>query len=433
MSDGALPVTLYGTDIGVLDRVGGRSLFTWSPAAEQRWGLNSPALSRNLRVGKTDAGATESFFGALLPEGQWLVNLARDVKVTSSDLVGLFTEVGADLAGALTVGAGRKVGEPHTIDEQELGLLLEQASGFLMGGGGSALPGFQRKLTLTRRGGRWIAGNGGVASTHILKPVSSELRATVEGESYVLAIARELGLADFDAWVEDIAGRAVLVVERYDRIVRGGDVDRIHQEDFAQALGLPWGGNAKFEHSDPRASLKEIAQMLDSGRTIFDRSAKDIERLLRYTVLNVAAGNTDAHAKNFALLHPADAKPHLAPYYDSAPLALAYGASTALAMRIAGQSQLPDITVDHLVEEARSWGIPETDAHQIVSDELSAIIDATRSLTAHPSIEAHIPGYIRGQAQNLLDGKPARIVNVAPLMALPRIGSAQPRVRPGEP
>lgn len=37
-----------------------------------------------------------------------------------------------------------------------------------------------------------------------------------------------------------IAGRKVIVVERYDRVVGpDGAVERIHQEDFCQAVGVP--------------------------------------------------------------------------------------------------------------------------------------------------------------------------------------------------
>jgi hypothetical protein len=43
------------------------------------------------------------------------------------------------------------------------------------------------------------------------------------------------------------------------------------------------------------------------------------------------------------------------------------------------------------------------------------------------SIEAHVPGYIRGQAQNLAEGRPARIPSVIPLMAQKRLGTPQPR------
>lgn len=428
MTDRELPVSLYGTHIGELLGIrGGRAMLRWSDDAEDRWGINSAVLSQSLRVGFTSADQTESFFGALLPEGTHLDRLAKVAKVASDNLIGLLNHVGADLAGALRVGDARAAKEPEVLTEDEVSRLLESASGFLVGGGGSALPGFQRKLTLTRQDNRWWRGNGTLPSTHILKPVSAEDRPVVESENFTLGVGRRIGLVPFETWVEEMGDRFVLVVERYDRTRSGNQVERLHQEDAGQALGLPWGGNDKFEVNDPRASLAAVAGLLDRERTIFNPGRPDTEKLLRYTVLNVAGGNTDAHAKNFSLLHDADGLIELAPFYDAAPLALAYGANQALAMRINGKWQLPDITREDLAQEAASWGLEPDRATAVIDEALAEIIAATRVIEAHPSIAAHIPGYIRGQAQNLAAGKPARIHSPVPLMAQRHLGTPQPR------
>ncbi len=423
-----LDVRLYGTRIGELGPLGGgRSLFSWSADAVERWGFNSTVLSNALPVGVPSPESTESFFGALLPEGHGLDVLTRTLGVAGHDLVAIFAQVGADLAGALQIGEASAARDPELLSESEIGALIDTATGFLVGGGGSALPGFQRKLTLTRAGDRWMRGNGTIPSTHILKPVPLEHRSAVEGEHYVLQISARLGLSSFATEVQEIAGRAVLIVERYDRTVDGGAVRRIHQEDAAQALGLPWGGNEKFENVDERANLRAVAAVLDRDRTVFDTSETDRERLLRYTALTVAVGNTDAHAKNVSILHSEDGVARLAPLYDASPLALGYDNGTALAMRIAGVGRLPDVTVDHLVDEASSWGVDPGAARRIVEETLTDVVEATRLVTAHDSIAAHVPGYIRGQAANLLAGRPARIESPVPLMLLPYLGTPQPR------
>lgn len=99
----------------------------------------------------------------------------------------------------------------------------------------------------------------------------------------------------------------------------------------------------------------------------------------------------------------------LAPLYDVSPLALQRPDGQTLALRINAKWQLPEITGDDLVR-----------------DTLRAVVAATRAVPAHESIADHLPGYIRGQAQNLLDGKPARIPSPVPLRALPRIGTPPP-------
>ena len=50
MADRELPVHLYGHHIGTLtDAADGRPILRWNPAG--KWRLNSPVLSRHLRVG----------------------------------------------------------------------------------------------------------------------------------------------------------------------------------------------------------------------------------------------------------------------------------------------------------------------------------------------------------------------------------------------
>lgn len=429
MTSDDLPVALYGTAIGHLERDGGRAVLRWSAAAEDRWGLGSRVLSASLRVGEESAELSESFFGALLPEGEHIARLAREVKVARGDLVGLLAEVGADLAGALRItgASASEPREPDLLSSADVTALLERADGFLLGGGGSALPGFQRKLTLTREENRWIRGNGVIPSTHILKPVGADDRHAVEAEAYALAVARAAGLTTADSWVEQIGTRWVLVIERYDRHRVDGRIERLHQEDAAQALGIPWGGNEKFEQNDARASLSVIASLLDRGRNLFSARDGDRMSLLRYTAFNVAIGNTDAHAKNFSFLHDDRGQVSLAPLYDVAPLALAYDATTRLSMRINGVTHLPDVTRDDLVAEGVGWGLTHSSARTAVDETLSAMIEATRVLPAHESIESHVPGYVRGQAQNLLDGEPARIASHLPLMLRKRLGTPQPR------
>lgn len=430
MNERQLPATLHGQSLGHLtDGPDGRPILRWRTPGP--WRLNSAVLSRHLRVGVESSDATESFFGGLLPEGVHLDRLAREVQTSTTDLVGMFAAVGADLAGALHVGQPREVGEPQRLEPAEVRELLRQAPGFLVGGGGSALPGFQRKLTLTRQDGGWVRGNGQVASTHILKPVTSDLRVVVESEAYALALTRHMGLSPFASWVEDWDDLAVLIVQRYDRApTPSGRIDRIHQEDLAQALGLRPHGDHKFEWYEPGASLTAIAAELDDKATIFAPSG-DREQLLRYVTVNVAVGNTDAHAKNYSLLHDERGGTRLAPLYDIAPLALGYNAGDRLAMSINGKRHQGDITTEDLAAEAARWGIGEARAIEIVGDTLERLIEGTRTLPAHDSIEAHVPGYVRHQAQNLIEGKAARIDSYTPLMLLPRLGTPSGRVGEG--
>src|SRR5690606_24984809 len=200
-------------------------------------------------------------------------------------------------------------------------------------------------------------GQGSVPSTHILKSVHTEYSDAIHAEAYMNRVARELGLAGFTAHVESGTERDILVIERYDReVLPDGTITRIHQEDAAQALGLPWGGNDKYENVNARSSLRNIARLLPAPSAL-SAEPSQLQKLLEITVLNVVAGNTDADANNFSLLSPplknAFEQPRqqvqLADAYDIVPEALLNIEPHSLSMRIAGQSIHSAITAEHLV------------------------------------------------------------------------------------
>ena len=410
MSDERLPVHLYGTLAGWLSGDDETTTFDWAPEAIGRWGVNSSVMSTSLPVGRApEPDAPANFFGGMLPEGIGLEKLAQTAQVGHRNIFGMYRLVGRDLAGALVIGnAESSRGEAALLNPQEIGVLLDNASGYVIGGGGSALPGFQRKITLTRLDGRWYRGGDEHASTHILKPVATEYQTAAHCEDYTLRLSREIGLSDYETWVEAIDGRHVLVIERYDREIIDGAVQRIHQEDFAQASNLPWTGDDKFEQNNDHASLRHLAQLLDSRRSIFSPAkTSDRERLLQYTTFNVAVGNTDAHAKNHSMLRLSDGTSKLAPLYDAAPLALDPDGRQTLAMFIGGNRFQWETSTAHLVSEGASWGIAEGRARDIVAETLAQLEEATYKVTADSSIEHRVPGYIRGQARNLANGKKA--------------------------
>lgn len=260
-----LPVRLSGQLIGELRPSGA---FTWRNGWEGIASLNAPVLSHSLPFGAEgcDPGP---FFGGLLPEGAGLDSLAREARVASNDLYGLLAEVGADVGGAVTIGEPRPPLPPIPLESEQFAGVLERAFGYYrgasVGGGGSAATGVQRKISLTRDGvsGTWLIGRGSTPSTHILKPVPREYTARIQAEVRLNRIAQQIGLSNHEAWVERAGERDVLIVERYDRSrTERGDIVRLHQEDAAQALGLPWGGNGKYESVNPRASPDPLAMRI---------------------------------------------------------------------------------------------------------------------------------------------------------------------------
>jgi len=419
-----------------LVRLSGEELGELLPNATVRWRddwsrlapLNARVLSHSLPFGAAGLDAAP-FFGGLLPEGVGLERLAREARVASNDLVGLLAEVGADVGGSVTIGEPRPPREPIVIDETEYDRILERAAGYIrgstVGGGGSSATGVQPKVALTwdPRAENWLVGRGSTPSTHLLKPVPNELSARVRAEAYLNEVARALGLSAHDARIEDAGERTVLVVERYDRRRTPDAIVRIHQEDAAQALGLPWGGNDKYESVNPRASLVNIARLV--GGSALSSRTTDRDRLLALTTLNVVAGNTDAHAKNFSVMLPelaeafrAPAGARLADAYDIVPQVLfTRGESDPLAMRVGGEFAPGSVTVEHLVREAESWGMPRGRATSVVEDTLRGLVTAVEALGERHGVSAGLPAFLLEQTGNLLRGDRAWTRPLPPAIA----------------
>ena len=156
----------------------------------------------------------------------------------------------------------------------------------------------------------------------------------------------------------EIAGRKLIVVERYDRSVAAdGSVERIHQEDFCQAMGLP--PETKYEE-DGGPSLQAHRRHLGSG----GGSRSLPSELLRAVTLNALIGNGDAHAKNFSLLHHASGALTLAPLYDL--LCTLHFGDDRLAMYVDGVHHTNRVTAERLASEAVRWGMSKDHAREII-------------------------------------------------------------------
>ena len=98
--------------------------------------------------------------------------------------------------------------------------------------------------------------------------------------------------------IHSIGDRRFLLVERYDRVADPqGRIQRLHQEDFCQALGvIP---EIKYQNEGG----PDLAQCFELVRRVTWPNAPHVLRLLDYVTFNALMGNHDAHAKNFSLLY----------------------------------------------------------------------------------------------------------------------------------
>jgi serine/threonine-protein kinase HipA len=377
---GELAVWLYGERVATVDRHRGRPRLAYTEEALGRYDLGTPLLSLSLPVGtqRYTQGVVRPFLDGLLPEGEPRKSIARDLGLRADDTYGLIEALGRDCAGAVVIQPLEDPPSPtpttataERLSPGELEALVKDLRSAPLGAGGRvrvSLAGVQEKLLLTLMpDGSWGRPVEGTPSTHILKPEIAAYPQTVESEALCMRIAKHLDLDVAAVETTEIAGRKLIVVERYDRTVGAdGSVERIHQEDFCQATGT--SPDTKYEE-DGGPSLLRVAGILQSVA-----APGSLEKLAQAVTLNVLLGNGDAHAKNFSLLHNPSGGLALAPLYDLM-CTLHYG-DERLAMYVDSIQRTDRVTAERIVSEAAGWGMSSNRATAIVGDLLDRAPDA---------------------------------------------------------
>ena len=165
---------------------------------------------------------------------------------------------------------------------------------------GLSIAGAQEKLVLARLADdSWAWPVLGAPSTHILKPRMNRFPGLVHNEHLCMTVATRAGLPTANVQIERFGRHETLVVERFDRTPGGG---RIHQEDFAQALGTA-GKYQQYGGPDLRDCFRQTGV---GGWPLWDQ-----------VMFAWLIGDEDKHAKNFSILYAADKAPRLAPIYDA--------------------------------------------------------------------------------------------------------------------
>jgi serine/threonine-protein kinase HipA len=262
--------------------------------------------------------AVRNHFENLLPEGQALDDVIAALAMRDASVLDLLGRLGRELAGALSLlpeGAQPQRGENlRPLPFEELSARIRAHRPLLVSNENAtmSLPGAQEKVGL-----RWDARRGALAecegatlSTHILKPDSRQARYSPSAinEYACMKLAKALRLPVPDVWLLRVP-EAAYVVERYDRVARGGHVEPLHQVDGCQLLGH--GSGWKYQRQGGLASLAKLVAAL---RALPVRGA-DLLAFQRWVMFNYLAGNADAHAKNLSVLVDASGW-RLAPFYD---------------------------------------------------------------------------------------------------------------------
>lgn len=409
----ALDVYLYNTLVGQITQDGRRTRFTPSNPGILRWGRTSTALSHSLPLGlsRYNINTSSSFFDGVIPEGSLLLRLETQLKNRST--YGVLERFGGDVAGAVViVPEGDPVPDPTSrytpISEQEIAQWIRNPAQAPLGNdedGRHSIPGVQNKFVLARLDEQWMFCHRGAASTHIFKPPILNHRGnSVACEFLGMSMAQALGLTDVEISMKSFEGEEVFITSRYDRsITSDGEVQRVHQEDMCQALGV--SPSSKYQSSGG-PSLQRIARLL---------SGEDQRRLLRMCTLNVVLGNTDAHARNHSLLHHSDGASQLAPAYDLLPF-LYYGSSDMdLALYINNKRSFREgVLVQDLIDEASKWSRTSISLAETEMQSTLSTIDTHLDQNAQLYIDQGVPPQavedVFVRVQHMLQGKPGGVL-----------------------
>lgn len=403
-----LGVWLYGHHVAVLTSTRpGEVVCRYTEEALDTWPGGTPLLSCSLPLGSRPLKGAGPYFRGMLPEGQLLQAMASAAKVATYDTFGMLWRFGRDVAGAAVIGhadPGERPGEvhPYTLDElaTEVGGLEDRPLA-IYDDSELSLAGLQNKLLLVATDNGWGRPVHGRPSTHILKLEDRRYPGMVTMEAACLHLARALDLTAVDAVVEHLAGLDCLIVSRFDRTIDGETVHRIHQEDSCQAIGRdPEAAQrkGKYEYAGG-PSLREIAGLLD--RHAVD-PVPQLHQLVRAVTYTVAIGNADAHGKNVSLLHTEPGRVVLAPLYDTVPTALWPTLPGRAAMTINRRVLLEDVTLDDVVEEARTWPLDAAAASRIASETAGRLLDAVVAGDVAPGLRHPV----RDRTTRLLRGHP---------------------------
>jgi len=396
-----LTAYIDGRRVGQFTRDGGGPMtFTY----DDDWRRTARRLELTLSMPKSrrqhTGAAPLNYLWNLLPDSEpVLERWGTKFGVSPRNPMALLANVGMDTAGAVQLTeideatlTGPTGNVPITAREiaAHIRQLRTDPEAWLIPGhnaGYFSLAGAQSKFALARAAdGGWSVPTGRAASTHILKPGIRGLERSDLNEHLSLTAASLLGLGAADTAIELFEDESVIVVRRYDRsVAEDGTVTRLHQEDMAQATGTHPVGKYQNEGGP---GIEKIVTLIRGAR---GKDSGGAERFFEATMFNWAALGTDAHAKNYSLLHSASDGPRLAPLYDVAT-ALPYPdintRSTKLAMSFGRHYRQYEIEARHVIADAVILGFDTDWAY----DRAVAIVDGLADAYSDAARAANLTG-----------------------------------------
>src|ERR1035437_9679145 len=273
MADSLL-VVLDSAIAGTLLRLrGGKLRFDYDAEYRRRPGATPLSLSMPTQVrSHADRVITPWLWGLLPDNDAVLARWARQFHVSASSPFSLLaTPVGEDCAGAVRIAPPdeidqllQRTGDVTWLTEddvaQRLRELKDDSTAWLGRSftGQFSLAGAQAKTALLFQDGRWGVPSGATPTSHILKPAVAGFDDHDLNEHLCLDAARRAGLLVALTRVSRFGDASEIVVDRYDRQIKGSEIVRVHQEDLCQALGVLPSGKYQNEGGPGPADIAKL-------------------------------------------------------------------------------------------------------------------------------------------------------------------------------
>ena len=352
-----LAVYFNQTPIGLLC-INAHNEMTFTYHAKYAENKQNQALSQSLPLQKAtyDAKECRPFFSGILPEAHMRTAIAKQLGISEKNDFALLSAIGGECAGAVSLlpeGAAPNNLKPvyRIINDNAIAAILDtmHQKPMLAGEDGIrlSLAGAQDKLAVALINGHLAIPIDGAPSTHILKPINRDFPSLIENECFCLNLAKKIGLNTADATLHEADGKPYLLIKRYDRIETPHGIQRLHQEDFCQALGII--PEMKYQR-EGGPKLETCFQLI---RNVSSLPVVDIKALLQGVLFNLIIGNNDAHGKNFSLLYD---KQHvrLAPFYDIISTAYYPSLASKMAMKMGSKYDFDRLYPRHIIQMAEA-------------------------------------------------------------------------------
>ncbi len=190
---------------------------------------------------------------------------------------------------------------------------------------------------------------------------STDIYSVIKAEFVAMRLASMVDIDTAHVSLVDTLGKAVLLVERFDRVKSNHGWMRKGMVSALTLFGLD-------EMMARYAGYEDLAELI---RHRFDNAADTLRELFKRLVFNILCGNTDDHARNHAAFWDGE---HLSltPAYDICPQGRT-GNEASQAMLISGTNRMSRL--DGCLEAARHFLLTEKEAVSIIEHQLEIMAD----------------------------------------------------------